>query len=98
MKDVNEGRSARGDHGCSTASVDLAAVPTTDETPKGTRCPSESTPQAPVDIRTLDGRLDRSGASPPNEPPSTAGPTGNPLYDLTLKLFPGSYFAEDGFA
>jgi len=67
-----------------------------DEIPEGTRCPTENEgPQTPVDIRTLDGQLDGSGPSPPDAVPRPAPSIGNPLYDLALRLFPGSYFIED---
>ena len=47
------------------------------------------------DIRSLEGQLDGSDVAPPENPQSPATLTGNPLYDLALRLFPGSYFVED---
>jgi hypothetical protein len=75
--------------------TDLAATDATGaEAPEGTRCPSGSVLLSTVDIRTLERQLDQSGPSPPQDAPPP-GSTSNPLYDLALRLFPGSYFLED---
>jgi len=81
---------ASGEEAAPEALTDLAL----EDPPDGTRCPSADFPSSAVDIRTLDGQLDGSGASPPDALGPAPPSIGNPLHDFARQLF-GGHFIED---